>query len=212
MDSSNSSRERDQSRICVESIEEWNRVKQNFTDSMVQLLNTKFGERSSTEKDALLAHLIQWRDKTFEIAKPNVRINGINMEEFTEEEEEQELEPYDEVLDRRLWTHFSESLAWQHTLALRRRHEPINAQNFIEDLILREREFEEENTPPYLDINVPPMAPTIIPGLPNELPEIDETHGATLQMLQDWRENLPKLLEKADRVEAVAAVDSRLTP
>ncbi|KAG9017177.1 hypothetical protein FRB90_001443 [Tulasnella sp. 427] len=212
MDSSNSSRERDQSRICVESIDEWNRVKQNFTDSMVQLLNKKFGTGTSAEKAALLAHLMQWRDRTFELAKPNVRINGINMEEFVEEEEEQELEPYDEVLDRRLWTHFSESLAWQHTLALRRRHEPVNAQNFIEDLLLRERQFEEENTPPYLDITGPSVVPSVIPGLPTELPEISDTHVATMQMVQDWHENFPKLLEKADRVEAVATVDSRLTP
>lgn len=31
----------------------------------------------------------QWRERTFEIAKPNVRVNGINMEEYAEEEEEQ---------------------------------------------------------------------------------------------------------------------------
>lgn len=59
MDSSNSSRERDQSRICVETIEEWNKVKQNFTDSMAQLLNAKLGDGASAEKDALLAHLMQ---------------------------------------------------------------------------------------------------------------------------------------------------------
>lgn len=66
-----------------------------------------------------------------------------------------ELEPYDEVLDRRLWTHFEEGLSWQGTLATRRRNEPGNAQRLIEDLIARERNLEAELAPPLIDVEKP---------------------------------------------------------
>lgn len=64
-----------------------------------------------------------------------------------------DIEPYDEVLDRRLWTQMEENLTWQHTLATRRRREPIHAQQLVEDLVLRERKLEAESSPPMLDIN-----------------------------------------------------------
>ena len=64
----------------------------------------------------------------------------------------EDLEPYDEVLDRRLWVHFQEGLTWQSTLATRRRDEPIKAEALMQDLFMREREWEMEDTPPMLDI------------------------------------------------------------
>lgn len=61
MDSSSSSRERDQSRICVEHIDEWNKVKNNYTEALIETLNAKVGSAPSAERDALLAHLMQVR-------------------------------------------------------------------------------------------------------------------------------------------------------
>lgn len=57
-DSSNTSRERDQSRICVDNVEDWNKVKQNFTEAMMTMLDAKVGP---ADKDVLVAHLMQVR-------------------------------------------------------------------------------------------------------------------------------------------------------
>ena len=66
-----------------------------------------------------------------------------------------ELEPYDELLDRQLWTHFATRLRWDKTLAARRRQDPLNAQALMEDLIMREHEAEMEEIPPMIDIDAP---------------------------------------------------------
>ena len=159
-----------------------------------------------------------------------------------------ELELYDEVLDRRLWTHFSEGLSWQQTLASRRRTEPINAQKLIEDLLLREREFESEDTPPMLDVDIDPgtrgrcecaFLESFAQPLTNATRVAQRENRfdrqCTRRNCQDGRrlargktsefvlllryylsclsyQSVPALLEKADRIEAVAAVDSRLAP
>ncbi|KAG8904075.1 hypothetical protein FRB99_002311 [Tulasnella sp. 403] len=211
MASSSSSRERDQSRINVESIEEWNKIKQSFTEAMSTTLDKKLGAKSTKiERDAVLAHLMHWRDRTFDLAKENVRVNGIDLEKYQDEEEEEELEPYDEVLDRRLWTHFAEGLSWQSTLAKRRREEPLNAERLVEDLIMREINFELENSPPLVGLTPDPQETEAV--LPERFTEVASIHQETVQMIEDWRESVTDLQEKVERVEAVAVVDSRLTP
>jgi hypothetical protein len=60
MDSANSSRERDQCRISVDEKSEWDRVKQNFTEAIVSVLNEQLGPSgSATERDLFLQHLMQ---------------------------------------------------------------------------------------------------------------------------------------------------------
>ena len=62
MDSANSSRERDQCRISVDEKGDWDQVKQNFTEAIVGVLDTKLGPSgSATERDLFMQHLMQVR-------------------------------------------------------------------------------------------------------------------------------------------------------
>ncbi|KAG9010489.1 hypothetical protein FRB94_010254 [Tulasnella sp. JGI-2019a] len=209
-DSSNTSRERDQSRICVDHVDDWGKVKQNFTEAMTNALDGKLGAANPADREAILAHLMQWKDRTFELAKPNIRVNGINMEDYEDDDDDSVFEPYDEALDLRLWLHSAEVLNWEEVLVTRRRREPKNAQGLVEDLILRQRKLEAEDNPPLLDLGVPSKdgeAP-----LPPRFEVVTDLHQKSLVMLEDWNETAPKLLERVQQVEAVMSVDSRLVP
>ena len=59
MDPSTPSRERDQSRILVDSIDEWKKVQASFTESMVSKLDAKVKGKTASEKAAILGHLLE---------------------------------------------------------------------------------------------------------------------------------------------------------
>jgi hypothetical protein len=53
-----------------------------------------------------------------------------------------ETEPWDEALDRRIWALSEERIAWDKTLADRRRRAPIEVQRLMEDLVTRQQQAE----------------------------------------------------------------------
>ncbi|KAG8858504.1 hypothetical protein FRB96_005175 [Tulasnella sp. 330] len=228
-DSSNTSRERDQSRISVDHVDDWGKVKQNFTESLMSNVEARLDASSSADRETIVAHLMQvitlrvcltmisadhdlfkWKERTFELAKPNIRVNGINMEEWEDEDDDSEFEPYDEALDRRLWTHAGEKLSWEEVLMARRRREPFNAQGLVEDLILRQRKLEAEDIPPLLDTDI--LSKNAEVPIPPRMEVINDLHQKSLMMLEDWGNTAPKLLSRVQQVEAAMAVDSRLMP
>jgi hypothetical protein len=57
-----------------------------------------------------------------------------------------ETEPFDEVLDRRIWSLSTERMTWDKELAERRRIAPAEVQHLVEDLLARQRAA--EHVPP----------------------------------------------------------------
>jgi hypothetical protein len=53
-------------------------------------------------------------------------------------------EPWDEALDRRIWALSEERFMWDKTITERRRKAPLEIQNLMEDLMVRQQlaEFE----------------------------------------------------------------------
>lgn len=103
---------------------------------------------------------MQWRDRTFDAAQENIRVNGHNLEEYSEEQEGRsvrltpphmpqsahacpETEPYDEALDCRVWSLSTERMTWDNELAMRRRTTPAEVQHLVEDLLARQRAAEQ---------------------------------------------------------------------
>jgi len=103
----------DASRVSVDTLTDWQRVKTNFTDVALAQLELRIASSGLTlERDAILFHLkkvikrvhthfviilnlqlllSQFIDATFKIAQPNLRVNGRNFEELDENEEGQQL-------------------------------------------------------------------------------------------------------------------------
>jgi hypothetical protein len=115
-----------------------------------------------------------------------------------------DLEPYDELLDRQLWTHFATRLRWDKTLSARRREDPANAQALVEDLVMRERESEKDDIPPIIDMDIsneeiggstlhsrsslPLSCLHSCTASVERLETIAGLHGKSVALLQSWKD------------------------
>ena len=87
-------------RLFADTPQDWERVKENVTQAMKQILARKLAAdpKIAHTKDAVTAHLdavsrpwsmfpvhltgLQWLHQIFESAKPNLRVNGHNLETY----------------------------------------------------------------------------------------------------------------------------------
>ena len=87
----------------------------------------------SNESICLFTFSTQFLETLFDVARPNLRINGRTTEEPSEVvEEDDNMEPFDEALDRHIWSLSDQRLKWDKDIAERRRTRPRE----IEALIL----------------------------------------------------------------------------
>ncbi|KDQ11741.1 hypothetical protein BOTBODRAFT_162571 [Botryobasidium botryosum FD-172 SS1] len=197
-------------RVMVDTVDDWEHVKTNYTSAIHQVLEAKLSSTIHTQQDreALLAHLLQWRDRTFEIAKQNLRVNGRNFEDYAEEEEE--TEPFDEALDRRIWSLSEERIHWDKCLADRRRRTPADVQRLMEDLVKRQQAAEYIPTIEEEPNNVD-MSEAIVVS-PEQQERTTKTYETLLSSISELNEQIPKLVERADRARKVADEVANLSP
>ena len=125
-------------------------------------------------------------DDTFALAGPNLRVNGVNFEEFVEQPSESidfakckclristiliERLPFDEALDRTVIALREQSLVSEQTIVEQRRTVPTKVQELLEDLLERQRSAEK----------------TLVSEL-DEVPSVvDEEDFCTLLLLTTW--------------------------
>jgi hypothetical protein len=96
----------------------------------------------------------QFVDQTFKMAQPNLRINGLNYETLDHNEHSWihtfslsckvahfllDIEPFDESLDRRIWSLADTRLQWHKRIAETRRKVPIDIENSLTTLLKQDR-------------------------------------------------------------------------
>jgi len=86
------------------------------------------------ERDTLLPYAQQFIDATFEKAKTNLRIHGKKFEDLKDEDDDREIEPFDEALDRETWSLYNQRLQWDLELATKRRKRPQEVVDGLEKL------------------------------------------------------------------------------
>lgn len=161
MNSATTARE-DVQRVSVETINDWKRIKSGFSAAAFAALDQVLETcGDSVDKNALIPHIDQFIQKTFEIARANVRVNGRNLDEVPEAEEDSET--FDEGLDRRIWSLSEQCMQWDVDISKKRRERPLEVERLMSDLLSRLDEDEpvEEETdlevmeealiPPHLD-------------------------------------------------------------
>ncbi|KZO97724.1 hypothetical protein CALVIDRAFT_496881 [Calocera viscosa TUFC12733] len=189
-------------RIGVDTFDDLERIQADFTRQMLAVFEQKLAASGlGAEEEAIKAHLMAWRDRTFEIAKPNLRINGVNYEDHNQEVDE--TEPFDEALDRQIWANHDEKLIWDKTIADSRRVKPVQIQKMMEDLLVRQR-VEEDVEPEAEDEEMDESL-----TMPN-LEEVDKTHVQTLAHLDEFPKKVPVLLEKVANITRVEEDMKRL--
>jgi len=123
-------------RISVGSVHDWLRVKNNYNVHLLNALSDVLDAPDlHPERDALLAHVNHFVESTFSMAQENLRVNGHNFGSF--DAAGQDMEAFDEALDRRIWSLADTRLQWHKRMAKTRREVPKEMQSRISDLMKR---------------------------------------------------------------------------
>ncbi|KAH0830461.1 hypothetical protein J3R83DRAFT_1886 [Lanmaoa asiatica] len=110
-------------KVSIETEQDWKRIQQNLSAALLARLDTELEfHGQSGDKDALLPHVDQFLEALFDIARPNLRINGRSTDEPCVDEDD--VEPFDEALDRHIWSLSDQRLKWDKEIADRRRSRP----------------------------------------------------------------------------------------
>ncbi|KAF8479033.1 hypothetical protein DFH94DRAFT_693414 [Russula ochroleuca] len=140
-------------RISIDSLQDWHRMKAKFSKAVLEQFDQTIRQSGlESERTSLLPHvqqvpidrlfksapphriLLQFIDTTFDKAKLNVRINGKKFEELKDEDDDREVEPFDEALDRETWSLYNQRLQWDLELATKRRKRPQEVSDLLENL------------------------------------------------------------------------------
>ncbi|KAI0928116.1 hypothetical protein AcV5_005787 [Taiwanofungus camphoratus] len=188
----------DLSRISVDSLQDWQRIKANYTSAALSALDEELAmSGSAAEKDVLLRHLQQFIDRAFDMTKRNLRINGRNFEDV--DEDEQEEEPFDEGFDRHIWSLAEQSLKWDREIAAKRRERPKEVETLMEDLLERRRAFDEET----VDDEEPEIVHEDLSAT-----TYDNVEQVSLQIYaisEELKQSVPVQSERSERVRTVAS-------
>ncbi|ELU44815.1 hypothetical protein AG1IA_01163 [Rhizoctonia solani AG-1 IA] len=194
-------------RIALNGIDDWNRIQEEFDSNVLDILNSTLaaGEPISAEdKEMLLKCLKDWQKEAFDTAKPNISVNGQDLENYVPE-------PYDELLNGRRQASTEEQLVWDKTLADRRRKAPREVERVVEDLLLRQRMAIPVSVPlrPPVPREIEGMSPVLlgllVPNFRTEVPrweDVVETHKETAAIAVKLGKE-PTLMQRAQRAKKV---------
>ncbi|KAH9857717.1 hypothetical protein C2E23DRAFT_805441 [Lenzites betulinus] len=189
-------------RISAETLDDWRRIKRNYTIAALTALDEQLtGSDSAEDREALLAHLHRFIDKTFEFARPNVRVNGQSLEDINEDEED--MEPFDEGFDRHIWSLSDQSLRWDLQIAKERRTKPEEIEKQMRELLASQAELDTEEAAALADVaedNTP-----IAEDIPVEAYQrIEEVASQTYAIVEELKQAVPVQLERSERVKTVS--------
>ncbi|EIN07591.1 hypothetical protein PUNSTDRAFT_69918 [Punctularia strigosozonata HHB-11173 SS5] len=129
---------REDPRVLVDSLYAWRNVKESYLAAATSRLGEQLASSGLTEqRDVLLQHVNEFVGHVFMLTEPNVRVNGKNLEDVVEDEED--TEPFDEALDRHIWSLADQRMKWQSEIANKRRLIPSQVSQLMSDLSERQR-------------------------------------------------------------------------
>ncbi|KAB5596512.1 hypothetical protein CTheo_149 [Ceratobasidium theobromae] len=185
---------------------DWHRIQEEFHSTVQDILNSTLASReplSEEDKEMLQRCLKNWQEETFNIAKPNISVNGQDLENYVPETEE--TEPFDELLVRRRQASTEEQLVWDKTLADRRRKAPKEVERVVEDLLMRQRAAIPAPMP------LKPMAAPEIEDIPR-WDDVVETHKETIASSSNLIKEEQTLMQRAQKAKKVAQTIASLPP
>ncbi|KAG9318353.1 hypothetical protein JVU11DRAFT_443 [Chiua virens] len=119
-------------KISIETEQDWRRIQRNLSAVFLTRLDTELESHGqSGDKDVLLPHCNQFLETLSDIARPNLRINGRTTDDPFDDEDD--VEPFDEALDRHIWSLSDQRLKWDKDIADRRRTGPNDLENLVSE-------------------------------------------------------------------------------
>ncbi|KAI0076632.1 hypothetical protein K474DRAFT_1644545 [Panus rudis PR-1116 ss-1] len=129
-------------RIGVDTIQDWMRIKSSYTAAALSAFETRVAGIDPARVNALKRQLTKLIDQTFEVSKPNLRINGKNLEDITEDELAG-IQPFDEALDRHIWSLSDQSLNLDGEISKNRREDPERIAKMMQEMLEKQRAVDQ---------------------------------------------------------------------
>jgi len=133
-------------KITVGSVQEWQKLRSNYRRATLASLQSQILTNGlDHETEALIAHIDQFIERTFLIARPNLRVNGQNFESL--DENGRETEAFNETLDRRIWSLADNRIKWHTLIAERRRKVPAETERTVATLLGHHHKLDDDILP-----------------------------------------------------------------
>ncbi|KAJ7099553.1 hypothetical protein B0H15DRAFT_552193 [Mycena belliarum] len=194
-------------RISVGSMRVWLRIKSEFTRAVETKVDEYAAQNRLPEerRNAMHREAQQYAEETFKRAQHNIRINGRDFDSL--QPHEQDAEPFDEALDRRIWALASNRLEWHRKIAAERREAPIDMERTFQKLCDEHQTLDAELDELESDgedmSEDPDPAPDLVDG---------ELLGQILAVTGELSQTIPSQQERSERSRAVEAEFKALKP
>ncbi|KAL0574328.1 hypothetical protein V5O48_007639 [Marasmius crinis-equi] len=195
----------DMQRISIDSMADWERIESNYKSAVLSALRAQIENQGlQGEQEALLAHAQRILEHTLTLAHPNLRVNGHNFEVI--KEGQPDVEPFDEALDRRIWSLAAQRQGCHKAIAEKRRETPARLSRVVGELYEHERKM-EQGIPAMEDIDEEVGDIT----MEDEMDE-GQTDGFYKASAMAEELTMPSQVERTGRVEEVASEIKGLKP
>ncbi|KAG2149202.1 hypothetical protein DEU56DRAFT_729296 [Suillus clintonianus] len=207
-------------KISVETEQDWRRLQRNISTAFLDRLDLELeSQGTSQDRETFLPHInqvskaslvqtrcserCQFLETLFAITRPNLRINGRTTEEPYDDDEE--MEPFDEALDRHIWSLSDQRLKWDREIGGRRRTRPTEVEALVQGVYAQHRSVDmdidatQKSHPPDLDDS----------QLDHEM---EETFVNAVTMSAQLSQSISMQYERANRFTAVSSEVKTLKP
>ncbi|KAG1754183.1 hypothetical protein EDB19DRAFT_1665159 [Suillus lakei] len=191
-------------KISVETEQDWRRLQRNISTAFLGRLDLELeSQGASQDRESFLPHINQFLDTLFAITRPNLRINGRTTEEPYDDDEE--MEPFDEALDRHIWSLSDQRLKWDREIGGRRRARPTEVETLVQGVYTQHR---------GIDMDIDANQESYLSGLDGSQldPEMEETFVNAVTMSAQLSQSISMQYERADRFTAVSSEVKALKP
>ncbi|KAJ3881526.1 hypothetical protein F5051DRAFT_107387 [Lentinula edodes] len=183
-------------RVSIETMSDWSHIKANCAQAAKTSLAKELVLAGLSESSALSQHLDQFIQNTFRLAQPNLRVNGQSFDERVEDD----IEPFDEALDRHVWSLHDQRLGLHKTIATSRRTEPWK----IEKTLLGSLEQNHKLDGLESEFNDSQENLTmVIDGIEDLQPEVEDALLQTTAWAQELSQSIPNQTERTARLQNV---------
>ncbi|KAJ3901034.1 hypothetical protein F5879DRAFT_363997 [Lentinula edodes] len=183
-------------RVSIETMSDWSHIKANCAQAAKTSLAKELVLAGLSESSALSQHLDQFIQNTFRLAQPNLRVNGQSFDERVEDD----IEPFDEALDRHVWSLHDQRLGLHKTIATSRRTEPWKIEKTLLGSLEQnhkldglESEFNDSQENLTMDID----------GIEDLQPEVEDALLQTTAWAQELSQSIPNQTERTARLQNV---------
>ncbi|GJE94025.1 hypothetical protein PsYK624_101930 [Phanerochaete sordida] len=201
-------------RVAVDNLHDWARIRKSYADTARAQLEVRLARerRTPAEQERLRATLDAFIERAFEMCKPNLRVNGRNFEEL-DADEQGGIEPFDEGLDRHIWSLSDQRLQWDGEIARKRREKPAEVQRLMQELLETQRAVDDAEAEEYAAVQADEGASAPAPDLPEEVyAQVEDTARRTFALVDELQQSVRLQHERSERLKVATAEVKNLKP